>query len=370
MRIAIDYQTFCNQPYGGISRYFERLAEHLLLAQEEVAVFAPLHRNIYLNELSDGVVHGYNVNRYIPRSEGLMLPINHFFAKRAIKQWKPSVVHETFYSSVSSAPVSCPVVITVYDMIHELFSDHFQTNDKTSEIKRMAISRAAHVICISESTRRDLLSLFDIDEKKVSVIHLGVDRFKAANKVEIYQNLTKRPYILYVGGRWAYKNFRAFIRAIASSAKLQKDFDIIAFGGGGFSRAELTLISELGFQADQIRQLGGDDKLLGSLYEQAAAFVYPSLYEGFGLPPLEAMAHGCPVVSSNRSSMPEVIGDAGMYFDPNEIEDIVLAIESVVYSAGKSQALVELGKKRLDQFTWERVARQTLDVYRSLIDIT
>ena len=196
MRIAIDYQTFCNQPYGGISRYFERLAEHLLLAQEEVAVFAPLHRNKYLNELPDGVVHGYNVNRYIPRSVQFMLLINQLLAKPAIKRWKPSIVHETFYSRETSAPHSCPVVITVYDMIHELFRDQFDARDKTSETKRTAINRAAHVICISESTRRDLVSLFDIEEKKVSVIHLGVDLFKATKQAGISRHLTKRPYIL------------------------------------------------------------------------------------------------------------------------------------------------------------------------------
>lgn len=114
-----------------------------------------------------------------------------------------------------------------------------------------------------------------------------------------------------------------------SSSRLIQTFDIFAFGGGGFSAAEQMEIKALGFQDGQVKQIGGNDSVLGSLYKQAHAFVYPSFYEGFGLPPLEAMAQGCPVASSSTSSMPEVVGDAAVLFDPADTEDIRAAIEQV-----------------------------------------
>jgi len=207
MRIAFDYQTFCLQPYGGISRYFVRLAKELIEAKQDVGIFAPLHRNHYVNFLSNGVVHGFRINRYPPRSTRVILPISRFLAKPAIQKWGPHVVHETYYSRHSSAPESCPTVITVYDMIHELFSDQFPFYDKTSILKRIAIDRADHVICISENTRRDLLNLFDVREDKLSVVHLGFDLFDSNSMpAEEIPTLTQ-PYLLYVGNRGGIKTF-------------------------------------------------------------------------------------------------------------------------------------------------------------------
>lgn len=367
MRIAFDYQAFCIQSYGGVSRYYVRLAEQFIAGKQEVGIFAPLHRNRYVKGLPVGVVHGYALSLYPPRSGRVMLPLNHVFSKRAIQKWQPQVVHETYYSRWGSAPKSCPTVGTVHDMIHELFSDQFPARDKTTMLKRVAIDRADHVICVSENTRRDLVNLFGTREEKISVVHHGFESF-ASDFMPIKKTTDPiKPYLLYVGNREGYKNFSGFVRAVASSGRLKADFNILAFGGGRFSPSEMTLLTELGFQSDQARQLGGDDTLLGHLYDQATAFVFPSLYEGFGMPPLEAMVHQCPVISSNTSSMPEVIGDAGEFFDPKSIDDMAVAIERVVYSPSRTQDLIERGRKRLDLFSWERCADRTLDIYRSLV---
>ena len=166
MRIAFDSQTFCNQSYGGISRYFVRLAEQLISRNQQVGIFAPLHRNHYLKELPSSVVYGFGLNSYLPKSNRLMLPLNQLISKIAINQWRPHIVHETYYSRLNSPSKTSPTVITVHDMIHELFEDRFSIRDKTSQLKQTAIARADHVICISESTRKDLINLFKIDEKK------------------------------------------------------------------------------------------------------------------------------------------------------------------------------------------------------------
>ena len=366
MRIAFDYQTFCLQPYGGISRYFFHLAEQLIVREQDVGIFAPLHRNRYIKELPAGVVHGYTLNDYPPSTARVMIQLNRVVAKRALQKWHPHVVHETYYSRWGSTPKSVPRVVTIYDMIYELFKDQFPARDETSRLKLMAIDRADHVICISESTRRDLVSLSGIREEKVSVVHIGCERFVSDVTPDRNKLALEKPFLLYVGNREGYKNFSGFLLAVASSGRLKDDFDILAFGGGRFSSAELTALSELGFQPAQVRQLGGDDTLLGYLYARAAAFVYPSLYEGFGMPPLEAMAHNCPVISSNTSSMPEVIGGAGEFFDPTSTDAMAAAIERVVYSPDRIRDLIERGRKRLELFSWELCADRTLDIYRLL----
>lgn len=368
MRIAFDYQTFCQLSYSGVSRYFVRLSEQFIAGKQEVGIFAPLYRNRYVKALPGGVVRGHALSLYPPRGGRVILVLNHLFSRRAIRKWRPQVVHETYYSHWGgAAPRFCPTVITVYDMIHELFRDDFPTRDKTTMLKRRAIDRADHVICISECTRRDLVRLFGIGEEKLSVVHMGVDRFVSDFMPNKNSLVTTKPFLLYVGNRAGYKNFSGFVRAFASSDRLKADFDILAFGGSRFTPSERAFLTGLGFQLDQVRQLGGDDALLGHLYDQATAFVYPSLYEGFGMPPLEAMAHQCPVISSHTSSMPEVIGDAGEFFDPKSSDDMAAAIERVVYSPSRTQDLIERGRKQLNLFSWASCANQTLDIYRSLV---
>jgi len=367
MRIAFDHQEFCLRAYGGIGRYFVRLAEQLIALQQEVAIFAALYQNRSLGELPAGVVHGYALC-YPPKSGPVLQQMSRIISNRAIKRWRPQVVHETYYSRDGFAPKTCRLVVTVHDMIHELYRDLMPTHDKNiSQFKRMTVDRADHVICVSENTRRDLINLFGTNDRKVSVVQHGYDRLPCNCQRDGQVVSATRPYLFYVGARDGYKNFAGFLRAVASSQSLKGDFDIVAFGGGRFTLSERRLFGELGFRQDQVRQLTGDDKLLGNFYQGAAAFVYPSLYEGFGLPPLEAMAHQCAVISSNTSSMPEVIGDAGEFFDPISNDSIAEAIARVVYSSSRTRDLVARGHKRLDLFSWNRCADQTLNVYRNIL---
>ena len=364
MRVAFDHQIFCLQNYGGISRYFSRIAEQMAISGNETGIFSPLHRNFYLNDLPKAIVHGHKAEKYLPHTTRLALIYNHLLGQRAMRAWKPQIVHETYFSRFSAAPKGCPIVLTVYDMIHELFPENFSPRDQTTFLKRRAVERADHVICISESTRQDLIKLFSVPESKLSVAHLGFEQFKPS--AEETATSPANPYLLYVGSRHSYKNFSGLLDAVSRSTRLKSDFDIVAFGGGGFSPSELEYIQRLGFSAGQVRQVGGDDVVLGQLYEDAKAFVYPSLYEGFGLPPLEAMAHSCPVISSGTSSMPEVIGDAGILFDPTNDEEMTGAIERVVYSDNETARLVGLGHDRLKHFSWQRCTQETLSIYQSL----
>ena len=368
MRIAFDSQAFMMQSYGGVSRYYIRLAKCLYDMGQQVKIFAALYRNSYIGELPHELYCGQYINHYPAKTTKIISIANNLYSRFEIGKWKPDVAHQTYYSRIRTVPRRCKTVITVYDMIDELFPQYFPTKNTNTIAKRYSINLADHVICISENTKQDLMRLFGIHEKKISVIHLGIEGFQKEEELENLDSPIRRPFLLYVGQRYGYKNFDGFLKAVSASSNMMEDFDIIAFGGSDFLKEELDLISCLGFYPGQVSHKNGGDPYLSKLYSSATALVYPSFYEGFGIPPLEAMVHECPVICSNTSSIPEVVGIAGEYFDPSNIDDIRIAIEKVVYSETRIGSLKEAGKAQLKNYSWEKSTRQTMNVYQSLID--
>jgi len=366
MKIAFDYQIFSQQAYGGISRYYQNLAIELLQLEQEVSIFAGLHCNNYLTSLPGDIINGYKLSKYPPKTGKLFQFANHYFTDYQMKSWRPQIIHETYFSNFTPSWQGPPRIVTVYDMIHELFPHELKKKDAISQRKKNACENADHIISISNNTKKDLVECFGVSPEKITVIHLAANTYPKHNLNLIKFNLIK-PFLLYVGTRKGYKNFNQLLRALSKSQKLINDFDIVAFGGGTFTLDETNLINSLGFKEDQVKQIGGNDSLLVSLYKEATAFVYPSLYEGFGIPPLEAMAYECPVISSNTSSLPEVVGEAGEYFNPEEIESIKLSIENVVYSPSRIMDLKLKGLERVDNFSWKKCSQETLKVYMKLI---
>jgi glycosyltransferase involved in cell wall biosynthesis len=281
-----------------------------------------------------------------------------------LRRHSPDIVHRTYYAPGQPAIEGARTVITVYDMIHERFHEQM-ADDANAHGKRAAIAAADHAICISECTRRDLIELFDVDPAKTSVVHLGFDLMPAGAGPTLAT--PGREFLLYVGQRAGYKNFGGLLAALAGSPRLSASFDIVCFGGGDFNAAERQAIAAAGLKPGQVRQLGGTDAVLAQLYAQAAVFVYPSLYEGFGIPPLEAMSFGCPVVCGEVASLPEVAGDAASYFQPDEPESLAAAIERVVAQPDYRADLVSRGHQRLKLFSWQRCAEQTFGIYERLL---
>jgi len=368
MRIAFDYQVFLFQEYGGISRYYSRLVNSLnCLEGVEAKIFAPLHINAYLPELPAGMVKGRDV-RHWRKSKKLFRAINATSSRLLMRMNRPDVVHETYYSSTSVAPKGVPLVVTVHDMIHERFPEMFPRKDQTSELKRAAVEKADHVICVSENTRKDLLEHFGTTREKVSVVHHGFEEFRhGVDAGDWLMPITEKPYFLYIGQRSGYKNFARFIRAFATSRELRQGYGVVCFGGGAFRPEEWNTFHELGLEEAQTVQFAGDDSALAQCYKNAFALVYPSLYEGFGIPPLEAMSLDCPVLSSCSSSIPEVAGPAAEYFDPASIDSIREGLERVAMFSVRRKELVRMGRERYKQFTWQRCAKETLAIYESLI---
>lgn len=367
MLIGFDHQIFVLQKFGGISRYFCSLARELSRhAGVTARIIAPLHINAYLRGCEMKNLRLGQFVRHVPKTGGIISATSGTLFRPLSRIMRPDVVHETYYTAKATCGLRVPRVLTVYDMIHELFPENFAPYDPTARRKASAVMRADHVLCISESTRRDLLERHGLPEDRVSVTHLAYDSLPEAGP-DVRELVGDGAYLLYVGTRSHYKNFHGLLEAYAASAWLRGSFRLVCFGGSALTVGERSRIHELGLPEVAVVQVGGGDERLATLYRNAAAFVYPSLYEGFGIPPLEAMSAGCPVVCSQTSSIPEVVGDAGEYFDPRQVDSIRAAIERVLQSSEYRQSLIERGQARHKEFTWKRCATETLDIYRRLV---
>jgi glycosyltransferase involved in cell wall biosynthesis len=368
--ISYDYQIFAFQSYGGVSRYFYELCARLKSQSEGVlcpSIYAPLHVNQYIEKLAPGQLHSIGAVKPFRGSSLALRLIDEGISHIRNRIYMPDLIHETYYSRRTVAPKNCPIVLTVYDMVHELFAQNFRLNDSTTNLKRIAVERADHIICISESTKQDLMQLFGTDERKISVTHLG---FSIDNEKIIDENdrskLNGKPFILHVGSRAGYKNFSTLLQAYAASAQLRKDYDLISFSATTVNTDEMAMLQKLGIQ-DNVHFVSGNDRQLAQYYQAATIFVYPSLYEGFGIPPLEAMHFGCPVACSNTSSIPEVVGAAAKLFDPSSSESIRAAMEELVSGKDVRDLHIELGYERLKMFSWDKCAYETSNIYKELL---
>lgn len=365
--IIYDHQTFVTQEFGGISRYFCELASRVHgLDGFNARVIAPLHQNAYLSNCEVPKT-AYRLHGHFRGRGRLCKTVSGALMPTLISWSKPSLVHRTYYMAYPR-PAKLPVILSVFDMIHELFPNSFGQSDPAFRNKYPSIKAADHLICISESTADDLTRLFDIPRSKISVIYLACsDVFsRPASAGEVSPH--PRPYLLYVGQRSGYKNFDTALRAYASSPQLRDDFDFVVFGGHALSGDEQELIGSLKLRPRSIVHLKGSDEELARAYRYARAFVYPSKYEGFGIPPLEAMSAGCVVASSNASSIPEVVGDAAAVFDPASIDDTRRALEEACFSESARARLLAASADRVKQFTWDRCARETVAAYRRVLN--
>lgn len=227
---------------------------------------------------------------------------------------------------------------------------------------------ADHVVTVSENTKADLVAQYGIDPSDVSVIPLGPGDVQPDIEGE---PPVAPPYLLFVGLVARHKNVHALIDAYCRYRdENPSDVDLVIAGSPSEEyMSELRDLIDPRYR-DDIHFLGFvDDDTLSRLYKHATAFVYPSLYEGFGIPPLEAMGYGTPVIASDRASIPEVVGDAGAFFDASDPDDLATTLETVLSDAGLRERLAAKGYDRFEEFTWERTASYTLEIYREQLDL-
>lgn len=364
-KIIFDFQIFSAQQFGGISRYYCELADELTAREGlDVSVLAPFYINEYLGGSHKFRKCGIKVPK-IPKTVAVLGSLNRGVSSLFLGLANADIFHETYYSDRVLRAGTAKRVLTVLDMIHEKFPQHFSTNDRTPELKRLSVERADHIICISESTRKDLIDILRVPREKTSVVYLG-HSFHAENStgMKAVTSLQDKPYILFVGPRGGYKDFKSLLEAFSRDEKIHRNFRLICAGGSAFSESEQGLIRRL--PEGSVAQLFATDDVLASLYSHANAFVYPSLYEGFGIPPLEAMSYGCPVITTSGGSLPEVVGDAAEVFPAGSVDGLANALNQVLFSEARRQELKAKGFERVKRFTWATCADETLKVYNSL----
>ena len=372
MKIIYDHSIFQNQQFGGISRYFYELIRRMSPQDNiEVNLFQGLHVNEY--DLSTDTIPYNSYAGLKPkiklssliRSHLFIIPNKIMFDVFYKTSEDIDVYHPTYYYQGIKRHHKAPIVLTVYDMIHELYPKQLRYSKYTIKAKKASIEAADKIICISNNTKKDLMEIHDFPEDKIEVIHLASSLKKMDNPINVTSlHGIDKPYLLYVGDRkGAYKNFITLLEAFTST--LKNDYELVCFGGGPFNKDELNIIDRTGCRC-KVTQLSGSDHLLASLYQNAFAFVCPSHYEGFGLPLIEAMGCGCPVIAANTSSIPEVVGNAGILFDPNHKEDLIEAIESLGNGTVERKELIATAFKRESKFSWDKTAKETLKVYEDI----
>jgi glycosyltransferase involved in cell wall biosynthesis len=251
------------------------------------------------------------------------------------------------------------VVITIHDMIHEL-TPSFQPS--VQQDKHVWCQRADHIVAISQATCDDLMRVYDVPARKISVVHHGASLLPNEHT---FDRPVPGDFILYVGTRGHYKNFRALAAAYAAAERVRDRYRFVCFGGGPLTADEVHHLSGLGI-LDRIDVTRGSDELLARFYRHARALVYPSLQEGFGLPLVEAMLRGCPVLCSDIRPFREIVAGAGCYFDPKSVTDMAVTLNTGLSDERRLAELGERGRDRSRLFTWERCAKHTADIYHSL----
>ena len=360
-KILFDNQMFTFQRFGGVTRYFADLMYNL--PADEFTADIPMRycENHYVTETYG---HRYETIRfpknYRFRRQMYML-VNRHIAWKAAKFADYDIFHPTYFDPYFLKPVKKrgkSVVLTVHDMTFERYPQDVLIYDRTIPHKKRLIAEADHIIAVSENTKRDIIEVLGTDPSKISVVHHGY-RPIAEPSPQLFDR-----YVLYVGERKGYKNFLPWLSAIRPIFNLDPNLRIVCTGSP-FTSSEIKLFNKWSI-ADRLVHIAANDAQMASLYRYALCFVFPSHYEGFGIPILEAFANGCPVCLSNASSFPEVAGDAAMFFNPNDAQSMQDSLKELLVSSTLRKELGEKGLQRSKEFSIERMVEQTCNIYRKL----
>ncbi len=388
MKILYDHQIFSSRTYGGILRYFCSMLNSYTCDPEitfRVAIKYSDAKYFYSTS------HGINVAPFLKRStsKGLLyLPsklingmivkptnayrrfVNERFSISSIRKYDFDIFHPTYYNPYFIDYINNkPFVLTVYDLIHERFPELFGNQKQVVIWKSQLIRRATKIIAISNCTKNDLVSHYKISPHKIEVIYLANGFFtnNILNANEARGIKLPERYLLYVGDRRGYKNFNFLITSVSEVLLKDKTLHVICGGGPPFTTDEIDLFNLYNIH-NQIQYIPiSNDAELVALYKNALAFIFPSLYEGFGIPILESFICECPIILCNAGALPEVAGDACLKFDPDDKDSLVNAIREVISNENLRKRLVKKGSLREKNFSWDRTAVETKQLYKSLL---
>jgi glycosyltransferase involved in cell wall biosynthesis len=291
-------------------------------------------------------------SRVWPKGDRFRLMAGRALDEFGVRSSAADILHCTYFRPPPASRAR--IVTTVYDCIPELFPQ--QPVDPSIARKRQQAQRADLVICISQTTADDLVRIHRIPRERIRVIHLA----SSIAEKPATQPLHDRPYLLHVGQRGGYKNFSVLKAAYERDPALYGQVDLLCFGGPPLAAAEIPANG-------RIRHLAGGDATLATLYRHAVALVYPSLYEGFGIPPLEAWQYSCPVMHCGGGAIPEVVGYAGILLDGHDADAFGAGLRAALADAGLLRQVVERGHERRKRYSWQACAKAHLAAYASLM---
>lgn len=353
------------QSWGGVSRYFVELMTGIQRSGHSLVLPWIIHRNEFLKTSL------FRENSFkLPFVHQTLVSLGSRFNSHQFEQLlesdPPDVIHETYYSKNPNIFGRIPVVTTVHDFIAEKNSRRDLPESPESERKAQSIRNASGIICVSRATLEELEHRFPETVGRAAVVPHGVSPFFLEEQ-DLDKEINNRPYILYVGHRTGHKNFFTLLEAFGQSSKVHSDFDLVLFGGGAISPGERATMEKYGIPAQRVLQVSGDDITLKQLYSNAVAFVFPSLYEGFGLPILEAGATGCPIVASDIPIMKEVTGEHAVFFDPLQRENLIQKLEGLLYDETALKDLGTRARKNAEKYTWDATVEKTVDLYAHVL---
>lgn len=372
MRVGIDATAIPPQPMGA-GRYILYLIQELvnLDTQFEYVVFAQSYLRSHLN---DQVREKIQIRWIKNMSPAYRLIWEQTAFLNLIRQMKLDLLHSPHYTMPLNSPVPC--VVTFHDMS---FFIHPQKHTFSKRyffpwIMERSSRKAEIIITDSESTRRDAIRFLGIDPEKITTVHLGYQEiFRKITDLDRLSSVRRKyqlpqRYIYYAGNIEPRKNVHLLLSAFERLVEEGFPHHLVLTGGLGWMYEDvLAQINNMRAQ-DRVHRVGHVPSIdLPAIYNLAEVFVYPSAYEGFGLPPLEGMACGTPVITSNISSMPEFVGDAGLLIPPNDEAALFQAIKRVLDDGELRQKLQKAGPKRAAEFTWKHTAEKTQNIYQQVL---
>ena len=383
MKILYDHQAFTYQYYGGVSKCFCELISHLpatalpIIGVSESNNIHLHNSNLCANLKPVSIDEQHFMTRYSFRGKGKLYKLLKLFnfntteiinKKKCLDLLKSGdfdIFHPTFFDDYYLEFLNGkPFVLTIHDMMPELFPQYYKKNDIQIIGKKKLVTKASVIIAVSEQTKKDIIEILNVPEEKIHVIYHGgpkVENFKG-------KGLYDFPYFLYVGQRGTYKNFPRLLQDFSKFIKIYSNVKLVCTGPD-FTSAEYDMIKLLKLEKNIIHRKSSDQDLK-LLYANAIAFVYPSLYEGFGMPILEAFAYGCPVLLNNKSCFPEIAGDAAIYFEADNDSSNLLEVMNHFYNLPDKHinAIVNNGYRRLSDFSWEKSAEKLYDIYKYILE--
>lgn len=372
-RIGIDARLFGTAQAAGIGTYAEELVGNLPKVDPD---------NNYTVFVTPDVADVFPF--YYPNLTKVSVPYQHYtlseqlFYPRLLAKFKPDLLHYTnFNTPVLFRRVKS--IVTIHDLTLWLYPGRKHRSLFKRWVYRYIVAQscrnASRIIAVSEGTKQDIIKRLAINPEKIDVVYEGVaprmrhqPDSKQIEMVKAKYNISA-PFFLYVGQWRTHKNLVRLIRAFAIfRRRYNLDYQLVLVGKKDPLAPEIpAIIKQLGLQDVVITTGYIADTDLPDFYAAAQAFVFPSLYEGFGLPPLEAMAQGTPVISSNASVMPEILGDAALYFDPLNLEDIAAKLYQFVTSFKLRHELAEAASRQVRKYSFTKMAKETLAVYQKVL---